>query len=186
MHWRCTIWRAQTIQFSSVHNSCGLLRYVTSPRNAPAMAQRKWDGPHAVLLKTHDVELLVQVLSQIWTDIRISRLQYSDGSCKVPSKYIQYIHAYLTFQFCVVLCYQYKEVVCLESMKIPTVLVKYTFLSWKSNTKLRAHLKIYGSYNREIMAIIRIKTTVWATSHRAPSNVQTKSIVINLNHWRTS
>jgi hypothetical protein len=29
---------------------------------------------------------------------------------------------------CVVLCYQYKEVVSLESMKIPIVLVKYIFL----------------------------------------------------------
>jgi len=36
-----------------------------------------------------------------------------------------------------------------------------------------------ASYNREIMAIVRINTTVWATSHRTPSNVKTKSIIIN-------
>ena len=53
------------------------------------------------------------------------------AAAKFVVKYIQYIHAYLTFQFCVALCYQYKEVVCLESMKIPTVLVKYIFFVLK-------------------------------------------------------
>jgi len=39
-----------------------------------------------------------------------------------------------------------------------------------------------ASYNQEITAIIRINSTVWATSHSKPSNVQTKSIIINPNH----
>jgi hypothetical protein len=43
----------EVITFSSVASSCGLLGYVISTRNAPAVVQRKWDGPLAALINKH-------------------------------------------------------------------------------------------------------------------------------------
>jgi hypothetical protein len=80
-----------------------------------------------------------------------------------------YMHTWL-FSSVLLCVISTKEFLCSGIMTIPTALVKYIFLSWKSAIKLMAHLKIS---NRRKTAIIHKNTTVWAGSHLSPSNVQT-------------